>query len=137
MPRTLASFFILILIFPWTESFAADPATGPVVEDYGPVLPVAAGAFNLESDRHYKVSKDVSASDDDYRKLNRGFESVARLLNMQARSGTPMSQFDMAVVVHGMAAKDLLTDAAYQSRFGMSNPNTDLLAALEKAGVAI
>ena len=118
-------------------SFAAEPVTGPAVEGYGPVYPVADDAFNLTSDQHYKVSKDLSSSDEDNSKLNRGLESVARFLNMQARSGTSMDQLDVAVIVHGRAAKDLLTDAAYQSRFGMSNPNTGLLAGLEKAGVTI
>jgi len=137
MRVVVVSAFSLLLGCSSMDSFAADPVTGPAVEGYGPVYPVADDAFNLASDRHYKVSKDLSSSDEDNSKLNRGLESVARFLNMQARSGTPMNQLDMAVIVHGRAAKDLLTDEAYQSRFGVSNPNTELLAGLEKAGVAI
>jgi intracellular sulfur oxidation DsrE/DsrF family protein len=137
MRIALVSLFSLALLLCSAVSSAAGPVTGPAVEGYGPVFPVAAGAFNLANDRHYKVSKDVSASSEDNSKLNRDFESAARFLNMQARNGTPMDQLDMAVIVHGMAAKDLLTDAAYQSRFGMNNPNTGLLSGLEQAGVAI
>ena len=137
MRVALVSVISLLLWVYSMSAFAAEPVTGPAVEGYGPVYPVADDAFNLTSDQHYKVSKDLSSSDEDNSKLNRGLESVARFLNMQARSGTSMDQLDVAVIVHGRAAKDLLTDAAYQSRFGMSNPNTGLLAGLEKAGVTI
>ena len=137
MRVALVSVFSLLLWVSSMGSIAADPVTGPAVEGYGPVYPVADGAFNLSNDRHYKVSKDLSSSDEDNSKLNRGLESVARFLNMQARSGTSMNQLEMAVIVHGRAAKDLLTDAAYKTRFGISNPNTGLLAGLEKAGVDI
>lgn len=116
---------------------AAGPETGPRVEGYGPVFPVAAGAFNLSNDRHYKVSKDVSATGQAPADANRDLESAARFLNMQARNGTAPDKLDMVVVVHGPAAKDLLTDAAYQARFGMDNPNTGLLTALNKAGTTI
>ena len=137
MRVALVSVFSLLLWIRSMGSIAADPVTGPAVEGYGPVYPVTDGAFNLSNDRHYKVSKDLSSSDEDNSKLNRGLESVARFLNMQARSGTSMNQLEMAVIVHGRAAKDLLTDAAYKARFGISNPNTGLLAGLEKAGVDI
>ncbi|MEP4486025.1 MAG: DsrE family protein [Halioglobus sp.] len=137
MHTALALTFSLLLLTTSLSASAADPVTGPAVEGYGPVYPVADDAFNLTNNRHYKVSKDLFTSDEDNSKLNRGLESVARFLNMQARSGTPMSQVEMAVIVHGKAAKDLLTDTAYQSRFGISNPNTGLLAELDKAGVTI
>jgi hypothetical protein len=113
MPAILSSICSFLLLVGWTGSFAAGPENGSVIVGYGPVFPAASEVFNLKNDHRYKVSKDVSTSDEDYSKLNRGFESAARFLNMQASSGTKLNQLDMAVVVHGMAAKDLLTDAAY------------------------
>lgn len=113
------------------------PETGPAVEGYGPVLAVPEGSFNLSNDRHYKVSKDVTTTAESPSEINRGLESAARFLNMQARNGTAPEQLEMAVIVHGAAAKDLLNDAAYRTRFGMANPNSGLLAGLGKAGVKI
>ena len=127
---------MLWLVTSWAAQAAA-PETGPVVEGYGPVFPVTEGAFNLDPQKHYKVSKDVSASAQASGERNRDLESVARFLNMQARTGTPDGRIDMAVVVHGPAAKDLLDDEAYQARFGMANPNAGLLSGLGKAGVKI
>lgn len=113
------------------------PETGPAVPGFGPVFAVPADSFNLSNDRHYKVSKDVSTSSGSVDEINRGLESAARFLNMQARNGTPANQLEMAVIVHGAAAKDLLSDAAYASRFGVKNPNTELLEGLGAAGVRV
>jgi intracellular sulfur oxidation DsrE/DsrF family protein len=121
-------------------AFAAEqaaPETGPAVPGYGPVFAVPDGAFNLSNDRLYRVTKDVSATRAEPDDINRGLESAARFLNMQARHGTRADQLEMAVVVHGGAVKDLLSDDAYRSRFGIANPNTGLLAGLGRAGVHI
>ena len=130
--------FLALVLFS-TGVAAADrqPDTGPAVRGYGPVFAVPGEIFNLSNDRHYRVLKDVSRSSEDPSQLNRNLESAARFLNMQARSGTAAQQLDMAVVVHGIAAKDLLKDAAYRRRFGVDNPNTGLLTGLAEAGVRI
>lgn len=114
-----------------------DAETGPAVEDYGPVFPVENDAFALANDRAYKVSKDLASTSGSVDEINRGIDSVARFLNMQARAGTPSDSLEMALIVHGAAIKDLLTDAAYRERFGVDNPNTGLLAGLADAGVTI
>lgn len=117
--------------------YPAGITTGPAVPDYGPVAPVPEGAFALDNARSYKVVKDIRATGEQPDQLNRNLESVARLLNMQARAGTPTENLDVAVVVHGPAIRDLLSDAAYRERFGQANPNTGLLAGLADAGVNI
>ncbi len=120
-----------------TGVFAAEPQTGPVIEAFGPVYDVPAGALNLKQDTHYKVSMDVSATADFSSDLNRHLESAARFLNMHARNGIDPKSIDFAIVVHGSAGKDLLTDDAYRARFDGPNPNTAMLAALHGAGVKI
>jgi intracellular sulfur oxidation DsrE/DsrF family protein len=117
--------------------YPAGITTGPAVENYGPVAPVPEGAFALDNSRSYKVVKDIRATAESPDQLNRNLEAVARLLNMQARAGMPAENLDVAVVVHGPAVKDLLSDAAYRERFGQANPNTGLIAGLQKAGVPI
>jgi intracellular sulfur oxidation DsrE/DsrF family protein len=116
---------------------AADMQTGPVIKDFGPVLPAPAGSFNLDRDKHYKVSMDVSATAESPAERNRSLESAARFLNMHARNGIPREHITFAIIVHGAAARDLLTDAAYGKRFNTANPNTLLLRELGDAGVAI
>ena len=55
--------------------------------------------------------------------------AIARYLNMHARSGVPLENMDLAIVIHGPAVKNLLdTDG---------NPNSELIALLKNAGVSI
>lgn len=141
LPVTLRR-LVLCLLTGWTGAAGADeyPAgmtTGPAVENFGPVAAVPDGSFALDNSRSYKVVKDIKTTGDEPDQLNRNLEAVARLLNMQARAGTPAENLDVAVVVHGAAIKDLLSDAAYRKRFNRDNPSTALLAGLAEAGVNI
>lgn len=117
--------------------YAAEAHTGPVIEAYGPVYEVPRDSWNLKKDTHYKVSMDVSGAEDSTSDLNRRIESAARFLNLHARNGIDPKNIELAIVVHGSAAKDLLKDAAYEARFNEPNPNTAMLAALHDAGVQI
>ena len=117
--------------------YAIEPQTGPVIKAYGPVYDVPDGSWNLKKDSPYKVSMDVSATGEFSGELNRRIESAARFLNLHARNGVDPKNIQFAIVVHGSAGKDLLTDAAHDARFDMPNPNTAMLAALHHAGVKI
>lgn len=133
--------FVRLALAVWMVLFALAgnaeaPQTGPVVDDFGPAFPAPDTAFNLLPDRSYKVRLDV-ASGGDAETSNRALESAARYLNMHAQSGINVDNLRFALVVHGSATADLLTDSAFQARFGKPNPNSALLAALNEAGVDI
>jgi intracellular sulfur oxidation DsrE/DsrF family protein len=124
-------------IFLLADALAAGPQTGPVIKAYGPVFEVPEGALNLKARKTYKVSMDVSATGESSHDINRYIESAARFLNLHARNGIEPENIEFAIIVHGQAGKDLLTDAAYQARFSHANPNTGLLNALGEAEVKI
>ena len=128
---------LLALVFMTGGVYALEPQTGPVIKAYGPVYAVPGGAWNLEKGTHYKVSMDVSASAESKGGLNRRIESAARFLNLHARNGIDPKDIEFAIVVHGSAGKDLLTDTAYEARYDEPNPNTAMLTALHDAGVKI
>lgn len=127
----------VILVILAGSTYAAEPQTGPVIKDFGRVFEVPEGAWNLQQSVHYKVSMDVAATSEKSSDLNRRIESAARFLNMHARNGIDPKNIEFAIIIHGSAGKDLLTDAAYQSRFQVPNPNTAMLNALGEAGVVI
>jgi intracellular sulfur oxidation DsrE/DsrF family protein len=118
-------------------ALAGPPRTGPVVEGFGPAFESPEGAYNLAPDTHYKVRLDVAGSGKSPSGRNHALESAARFLNMHVQRGIDAENLDFALIVHGAATRDLLSDAAYRSRYGEGNPNTALLAALDKAGVDI
>ena len=115
----------------------AQPQTGPTVPSFGPVMAPPPGSFNLDPETHYKVSIDVGETAEFPGDQSRKLTSVARFLNMHAQQGIPPENIEFAVIVHGMAANDLLTDKAYRARFSSPNPNTALLDELHEAGVTV
>ncbi|MDP5054060.1 MAG: DsrE family protein [Congregibacter sp.] len=119
------------------NGWAAEPELGPVVPNFGPVMAPPPGSYNLNPAVHYKVSMDMSETPEFPDDQNRHLVSAARFLNMHARNGIPAENVEFALIVHGKAAKDLLTDEAYQARYNEPNPNTALLKELNAANVPI
>lgn len=125
-----------VLLFSVTVA-AAEPDLGPVIPSFGPVMAPPAGSYNLDPNVQYKVSMDVYNTPEFPDDPNRHLVSAARFLNMHVRNGIPAENIDFALIAHGPAAKDLLTDAAYEKRYNEANPNTQLLKELSDAGVTI
>jgi intracellular sulfur oxidation DsrE/DsrF family protein len=113
-----------------------DFKTGPIIEGFGPAATVAE-AQALPENAHFKVAFDTSkGSDGDA--LNQTLESAARFINMHGAAGVKPKNIDVAVVIHGGAAFDLLTADAHKARRdGAENPNIVLIDALTDAGVRI
>ena len=124
----------LVAIFMFGPVYAAEPSFGPAIEGYGPTYPINDRDVALEDGFVYKAVFDAVTNPDETA-VNTGLVSVARYLNMHARNGVPAENMDIAVVAHGPALKALLLDEAYQTHYGIDNPNTELLEKLDAAGV--
>lgn len=108
--------------------------TGPVFEDFGPTAEVQTDA-PLPADSSFKIAFDV-AKKAEPGKLNRTIESAARFINMHVKAGVPVENIRLAIVVHGGAAGDLLSQTAYGARNeGASNSSAAAIAALQEKGV--
>lgn len=116
---------------------AAGPSTGPIISDFGPVYTVPNPGLATPMLQEFKVRFDVNTSPDDPKALNPALETAARFLNMHGKAGMAASRLKVAIVVHGPAGKDVLTNDAYRKRHGVDNPNVPLLAALKTAGVRV
>jgi intracellular sulfur oxidation DsrE/DsrF family protein len=70
--------------------------------------------------------------------VNRGLESVARYLNLNAQAGNAASDAKLALVLHGGATKCALSDEAFRRHTKAEiNPNLPLLRELKKQGVEV
>ncbi|MEP7117727.1 MAG: DsrE family protein [Acidobacteriota bacterium] len=116
---------------------AAPPTKGPVIADYGAAFVVPDPGLPTPMLQELKVRFDVSAAAADLRAVSRQLETAARFLNMHAKAGVSPERLKVAIVVHGAAAKDVLSNDAYKRRHGIDNPNLPLLDALKRAGVRI
>ena len=101
-----------------------DFQSGTVVPGYGKFVPVEG--VTLPAETEFKVIFDVADGGPDD-----GIDSAARFLNMNADAGALPENMKIAIILHGGAWKDLLTDEAR----GSANPNAELIAELQAAGV--
>jgi intracellular sulfur oxidation DsrE/DsrF family protein len=135
--RITTKIFFFTLWLVGAPAIAGVPATGPVIDNYGPVFAVPQGSYNLVPDQQYKVVMDVGKGSEDPANLNRSIESAARFLNMQARNGTPPENLKMAIVLHGSGARAALNEQAHVKHFSLPNGSKGLVEALGNAGVDI
>ena len=70
--------------------------------------------------------------------VNKGLESVARYLNLNADAGHKPANVELAIVLHGGATKTALRDAAYAKHTAATrNPNLELIRELKACGVEV
>jgi intracellular sulfur oxidation DsrE/DsrF family protein len=146
MRTTQFALALSVLVFttfaPARMDLQAQAAPG-AVRHMGPVVPSFGGTFDVPEatllppkDRDLKLRFDVNVGPEPGA-LNMGFDTVARYLNQHARAGVPRERLKAALVIHGTAGKDTLTNDEYRKRFGKDNPNLKLIDELKAAGVQV
>jgi intracellular sulfur oxidation DsrE/DsrF family protein len=110
---------------------------GPVIQDFGKVYEIADPDIPDSPITELKAVFDVYASSESGNGINPQLETAARFLNMHVKAGVPREKLKVALVVHGKATEDLLTEAAYRARHGSENINAVLVRDLIQAGVNV
>ncbi len=132
MKRTFLTASLIILAACAPAALAGPEAfhAGTLIEDFGKVASVPG--TEIDKSTVMRVAFDVGKGGEDD-ELNRTLESAARFLNMHAEAGLAPENIHVAIVVHGSAAMDIVTD----ERLGKENINAPLVAALIENGVRI
>ena len=104
---------------------------GPLIKDFGQYAPVPEAAA-IPEDMVIKMAYDARDGGV-HNEINGTFNSVAGLMNTLVASGVEKERIQLAIVIHGPAYRDILTNEAY----GGKNPNVPLLEALLENGVRI
>lgn len=118
-------------------SNAQSKNTGPVIKEYGKVWAIENTDFKVDTTMEFKAVFDIMNSPESHEVINTSIETAARFLNMHAQSGVPADQLKVALVVHNAASKDIISNVAYNKRFGTDNPNSKLIQALLDAGAKV
>lgn len=108
---------------------------GPVIRGFGNHAAVKMDQ-NLDDATQLKVVFDIAKTSQEGTH-NRHIDSVARFLNMNVANGVLKQNIDLAIVVHGKAAEDLLHEKAYGIRHKQTNPSADLIKQLLEHDVKI
>lgn len=145
--KILAQTAVVVVLFAstaGTTNSIADPKyLYPIIEEHGGIieLPDAAHQPNKNSNVLLFIT-----SDDKSGSVIKGLDREALILNQYTQSGAgPENGFKMAVVLHGPATKAALSHDAYakhtssylRDKGKAKNPNLELMAQLNKAGVEI
>jgi len=127
---------MLTSLSPLVSGAEATRSTGPVFEDFGPVIDGVEAQY-MPPVETYRAAFDVWIGPEDPADPNPRLATLARFMNYNARAGITPEQMELAVVLHGSAGRAALQGDAYRERFGVENPDAALLAALTEKGVRI
>jgi len=126
---TLISFVLLNCL----QANAQTPVN-PIIKDYGTIYAIdnaTLPAKNID----YKIVIDLKPANDDFNQVNKGLNNIARMINLHGAAGISKEQLHIVVAVHYTATPIILNNAGYQKKYGVDNPNLDLIQQLSAAGV--
>jgi intracellular sulfur oxidation DsrE/DsrF family protein len=133
MKKTSFLIVLIGLIF-HASCLGQTKSTGPIINDFGKVWAIENPDFKVDPSKTYKAVFDIMNSPESHESVNATIETAARFLNMHAQSGVPTENLKIALVVHNKASKDVISNTAYQKKYGTDNPNQKLIKALLDAG---
>ncbi len=107
----------------------------PVIKGYGPVHPLVDAAVQPDKSLEYKILFDVTKASKYKNKVNPALDHIARLINVYASAGMMPDKMKLVAVIHGPATPVVLNNEAFKSKFGIDNPNIELINDLKKNGV--
>lgn len=108
----------------------------PAIQGFGPVHVWPQATVRPNKDTTYKALFDVTKSKA-LDKLNGSLDHTARTVNAFASVGVPLKHLKFVVIIHGPATPIVLSEKAFEAKFGHPNPDLKIISALHKAGVEI
>ncbi|MEQ8243487.1 DsrE family protein [Fulvivirga sp.] len=128
---------IFSILFFVAVSAKAQERQNPVVSPFGGIYDIPEATIKADPELEYKVVIDLVTGNEDAKEFNWSLNNVARMLNLHAISGADMSRMKVVVAVHGEATYSIANDKRYKAKYGVENPNKELIKALTNAGVTI
>ncbi|WP_291870839.1 DsrE family protein [Maribacter sp.] len=130
-------YLFLIILLTGIKTNAQTAISGPVIKEFGKVYKIEKQDFKINTSQDFHVVFDVAKSPEEKDIKNKWIETAARFLNMHAQNGVSLDNMKVALVLHGSAFKDVMSNEAYMKKYGTINPNEKLNTALLKANVQI
>lgn len=109
----------------------------PAIDGFGGIYSIEQADITPNANLDYRIVIDVNSPSADPSSLNPALNNVARLMNLHIEGGANLARMHVVLAVHAGAAYALLNDAAYNQRYGIDNPNTELVNALCKSRVDV
>lgn len=124
---------ILLLAVISFSTYAQTPSS-ELVPEYG-IINDISNVTDPDPNLDYKIVIDLKSKSPDPSKINPGLNNIARLLNLHAAGGISADKLKVVAAIHGNATYLVLDNKGYQKKYGVDNPNLDLISQLKNAGV--
>ena len=100
----------------------------PNIKEYGAVVELEGATLPTKP---AKVIIDITSNSRGRGGVSSSMDRVARLINLYGLAGISSEELDITVIIHGGATKAVLSEEAYQDKFGQPNPDTPIIDALK------
>jgi intracellular sulfur oxidation DsrE/DsrF family protein len=114
-----------------------DAAQTPALVGVGKVYPLPRAAYQPRRDDTFSVVFSITKPAAEPGDTNPSFRTVARIVNLYASAGVPLSHLQFVVVVDGQAIDSVLDNAHYRQKYGVDNPNLILIRTFRNAGIDV
>ena len=125
---------ITVMALSISLNLQAQTTSNLIIKDYGTINNLE-GAVDPDPEIDYKIVIDLKAPSPDPAMINPGLNNIARMLNLHAAGGIDTDHLNVVVAIHGNATYTVLNNAGYKAKYGVENPNLDLIKQLKSAGV--
>ena len=109
----------------------------PTIAGYGKMHPLPKAAYQPDPRATYKVVFLVTGDGGKPTTPNPGLDHVAKAVNLYTSAGVPLDHLKFVAVMAGPATSAALDDAHFKQKYGVDNPNLEMIAKLRKAGVDV
>ncbi|MGH8504532.1 MAG: DsrE family protein [Stenotrophobium sp.] len=135
----LARFILLSLILISASAVAAtqdapDFWQTPALSGVGHMHPLPKAAYQPNPAETYKIVFAVTKGGAKPDEVSPSLERVARAVNLYASAGVPLDHLKFVAVLYGSATAAALDNAHYKQKFGVGNPNLEIISKLRAAG---
>ncbi len=108
----------------------------PLITGYGEVTPIENAGERPDPALNYKVVLNSTKGGSDTMPVP-FLDKAAKVANLLAQSGVPAEHRHIVVIVQAAATFGVLNEAALKARGMAKNPNAELIAKLNAAGVSV
>ena len=116
-------------------SLSAQTRVFPVIKNYGGIFEVPDAEERPDPNLEYKIVVELTSGGEKPGELNPSLNNIARLINLHALGGVAKEKLTVVVAIHGEASYSIMDNETYKEKYKTANPNLELYAALQEAGV--
>jgi intracellular sulfur oxidation DsrE/DsrF family protein len=136
-PNSVMKLLLAFILMLAMCSIHAQSNNAPVIPQADGFIAISNAKIPPDKNRVYRAIYDATKASKDSSQIIPALNMAGSELNALAVSKIPLSHAKFVIVFHGAALNGILDDEHYKAKFGITNPNLEVLSELKKAGVQL